>query len=274
MKGYLAQKVRASEPAAARHVVREILQAKALASLQRAGAMIPLAFHGGTSLRFLHSINRFSEDLDFALERPGPGYDFRAFLRAIRADFEREGYAIDVKANDRKVVHSAFLRFRGLLHELGISPHRTETLAIKLEVDSRPPAGAVLRTTVVRRHVTLQLQHHDRASLLAGKIHAVLQRTYTKGRDLYDLQWYLSDLDWPSPNLTMLNHALAQSGWGGPEIDHRNWHLILRRRIDGLDWGKVRDDVEPFVESPIELDLLTRENLSTALEQRATLAGR
>ncbi len=268
MKEYLAQQLRSSDPIAGRSAVREVLQAKVLASLQRVGAMIPLAFHGGTALRFLHSINRFSEDLDFALERPDRGYDFRAYLRAVRSDFERESYLLDVKANDRKVVHSAFLRFRGLLHELGLSPHRTETLAIKVEVDTRPPAGAVLETTVVRRHVTLQLQHHDRSSLLAGKAHAVLQRTYTKGRDLYDLQWYLNDPSWPSPNLTMLNHALAQSGWEGPDLDNGNWQAILRQRVESLDWAKVVEDVRPFVESVADLAFLTRENLSQALSHR------
>ncbi len=265
MKEYLAAQVRASDPLTGRHVVREVLQAKVLSSLQRAGAMIPLAFHGGTSLRFLFSINRFSEDLDFALERLDRGYDFRAYLRATRKDFEREGYTIEIKANDRKVVHSAFVRFRGLLFELGLSPHRTETLAIKIEVDTRPPAGAVLKTTVVRRHATLQLQHHDRASLLAGKAHAVLQRTYTKGRDLYDLLWYLSDPDWPAPNLVMLNNALAQSAWEGPELGIDNWNKVLRQRVECLDWKKVIDDVRPFLESSLELEILTRENVSNAL---------
>ena len=65
---------------------------------------------------------------------------------------------------------------------------------------------------MVRRHVLLQLHHHDRASLLAGKLHAVLQRPYVKGRDFFDLLWYLSDPGWPSPNLTLLNRALAQTG--------------------------------------------------------------
>ena len=171
-------------------------------------------------------------------------------------------------ANDRKIVHSAFLRFRGLLYELGLSPHRTETLAIKIEIDTHPPAGAALETTVVRRHVTLQLQHHDRASLLAGKVHAVLQRTYTKGRDLYDLHWYLSDPEWPAPNLTMLNHALAQSDWDGPEIDRDSWRVILQQRVHALDWARVIGDVRPFVESPTSLEMLTRENLSTALARR------
>jgi predicted nucleotidyltransferase component of viral defense system len=53
------------------------------------------------------------------------------------------------------------------------------------------------------------LQHHDRASLLAGKLHALFQRRYVKGRDLYDLMWYLSDPNWPEPNLTLLQNALV-----------------------------------------------------------------
>lgn len=91
---------------------------------------------------------------------------------------------------------------------------------MKFEVDTRPPAGAGLAITLIRRHVTLRLQHHDRASLLAGKLHAVLQRPYAKGRDLYALLWYLSDPGWPAPNLVLLNNALQQSGWPGPPLTH------------------------------------------------------
>jgi predicted nucleotidyltransferase component of viral defense system len=58
------------------HTVREYLQARILQSLQRAGAMQTLAFHGGTSLRFLYDIPRYSEDLDFALELHPQTYDW------------------------------------------------------------------------------------------------------------------------------------------------------------------------------------------------------
>ena len=64
----------------------------------------------------------------------------------------------------------------------------------------------------------LRLFHHDRASLLAGKLHAILKRPYTKGRDLYDLIWYLSDPDWPLPNLTLLNSALRQTDRDSEEL--------------------------------------------------------
>lgn len=55
------------------NLMREYLQATVLASLQDSKAFMPLAFHGETCLRFLYRIARFSEDLDFALERPAGG---------------------------------------------------------------------------------------------------------------------------------------------------------------------------------------------------------
>ena len=166
-----------------------------------------------------------------------------------------------IKVNERKTVHSAFVRFPGLLYELGLSPRREEMLAVKIEVDTRPPAGAVLTTTVVRRYVTLQLQHHDRASLLAGKLHALLQRPYLKGRDVYDLLWYLSDPNWPAPNLTLLNNALRQTGWSHGPITAANWREQARLRIQALPWEQVTADVRPMLEPSADAGLLTLENV-------------
>src|SRR5512139_2870819 len=124
MNDYLAGLVRASPtPAHARHVAREYLQARILGALQRAGAMMPLAVHGGTLLRFLYSVPRYSEDLDFALERDKTRYDLRAYLHAIRSELAAEGYTVELKVNDQKAVHSAFIRFAGLQYELNLSPH-------------------------------------------------------------------------------------------------------------------------------------------------------
>ncbi|MBI2863635.1 MAG: nucleotidyl transferase AbiEii/AbiGii toxin family protein [Chloroflexi bacterium] len=230
--------------------------------------MIPLAFHGGTALRFLYSIPRFSEDLDFALERCPGRYDFRAYLRAIQADMALEGYDLELKVSDNRPVHSAFVRFVGLPYELGLSPHRDEVLSVKIEIDTRPPAGAVLATTVVRRHVVLQLHHHDPASLLAGKLHAILQRPYLKGRDMYDLLWYLSDRQWQAPNLAMLNDALRQTGWDGIQLGPDNWRDTVRQRLEKLDWARVVADIRPFVEAGADLGLLTRENVMRVLALR------
>jgi predicted nucleotidyltransferase component of viral defense system len=266
MKDYLIDRLRGLPTSVhGRNLTREYLQARILGSLQRIGAMIPLAFHGGTALRFLYATARYSEDLDFTLEHAHSKYDFRTYLRAIRAELSAESYPVELKVNDRRVVHSAFIRFRGLLYELGLSPHRDEVLSIKLEVDTNPPAGVTLTTSVVRRHITLQLHHHDPASLLAGKLHAVLQRSYTKGRDIYDLLWYLSDPNWPAPNLVLLNNALQQTGWPGDELNMDNWREIVRNRLQTLAWERIVTDVRPFLEAEGDADLLTRENVLAVL---------
>lgn len=266
MKDYLVELVRVNPtPAHARNVIREYLQARILSGLQRSGAMIPLAFHGGTALRFLYATARYSEDLDFALERNKNLYDFRAYLQTIKNELTAEGYALELKANDKRTIHSAFIRFSGLLFELGLSPHRSEVLAVKIEVDTNPPASAGLATSVVRRHLTLQLQHHDPASLLAGKLHAILQRSYIKGRDLYDLLWYLSDATWPPPNLTLLNNALRQTGWSGKPLSEDNWRAVLRKRLQMISWERVGNDVRPFLEQGADPGLLVRENMMSLL---------
>lgn len=267
MKEYLATLIRPiPNPNEARNLAREYLQALILQSLQRTGAMTALAFHGGTTLRFLFALPRFSEDLDFALEGNSSNYDFRAYLQSIRKDLEAQGYATTLIVNDGKTVHSAFVRFSNLLFELSLSPHRDEMLAVKLEVDINPPAGAQLATSLVRRHVLLNLQHHDQASLLAGKLHAILQRPYLKGRDLYDLMWYLSDREWPAPNLDLLNNALKQTGWGGETLSLYNWRETVRGKIESTPWEQALDDVRPFIASQDELGLLTKENLLNLLK--------
>ena len=266
MKEYLIELVRNTQnPLLARNLAREYLQARILESLQHSGSMIPLAFHGGTALRFLYGIPRFSEDLDFALARPSTGYDFRSYLKAIQSQFQIEGYSLQIKVNDQKTVHSAFIRFYGLPYELKFSTQSNEALSVKIEVDTHPPAGAGLEIALVRRYVTLRLQHHDRPSLLAGKLHAILQRGYAKGRDLYDLLWYLSDPDWPEPNLVLLANALTQTGWQGSLPTSENWRGLIYDRLKALDWKAALADVRPFLEKPGEINLLTLENLGRLL---------
>jgi hypothetical protein len=267
MKDYLVDLVRNSaSPLGGRNLAREYLQARILSALQRSGAMIPLAFHGGTALRFLYSHGRFSEDLDFALEGNPASYNFRSYLQAIRSGLTPEGYRVELKVSDQKAVHSAFIRFPGLLFDLGLSTQRSEALAVKIEVDTHPPQGAGIATTVVRRFVVLQLQHHDKASLLSGKLNAILQRAYTKGRDVYDLLWYLSDPAWPEPNLLLLNNALAQTGWTGGILTSFNWKEPVAKRLQRLNWDSVVDDVRPFIEPGFDLELLTQANLERVLK--------
>lgn len=103
--------------------------------------------------------------------------------------------------------------------------------------------------------------------MFADKLHAVLVRRYVKGRDIYDLVWYLSDRTWPEPNIELLNNALRQTNWDGPEVTPANWRERLRQRIETFRWKQVVEDVRPFLERPEDVALLTKENLLSLLQR-------
>jgi len=249
-----------------RLVIREYLQARILEILQRSGAFQDWAFLGETALRFLYRLPRFSEDLDFSRTvacgpTPAVQMEFRKYTESIRRVLEAETYNIELRLRPENTVQSAFIAFPGLLHELGLSPHRDQKLSIKIEVDTNPPDHAVFARTLVRSHVFLNLQHYDKASLLAGKLHALLSRSHTKGRDVYDLMWYLSDPSWPEPNLDLLEAALVQSGNALPGKLESAWRHRIAERLQAMDWRQILADVQPFLENSYELELLTLENL-------------
>jgi predicted nucleotidyltransferase component of viral defense system len=257
---------RAQTTAEAALLVREYLQARILQGLQRAGAFERWAFLGGTALRFLYRLPRFSEDLDFSLTKArGTGQsterDFTKYLEAVKNTFESEAYTVNIRKQSDRVVKSAFIVFPGLLYEIGLSSHREQKLSIKIEIDTNPPPHASFRTSLVRLHVFLHLLHYDKSSLFAGKLHAILQRPYVKGRDVYDLIWYLSDPDWPDPNLPLLDASLVQTGMNLTDSQVTDWRTLVAERIAAAEWKGVVSDVRPFLERSEEIAFLTKENV-------------
>ena len=89
----------------------------------------------------------------------------------------------------------------------------------------------------------------------------MLQRFYPKGWDFYDLIWYLADPTWPEPNLNMLDNALRQTAWEGPDLTAENWRRVVAERVASVDWRRVAEDVTPLIESEEVLSLLERETL-------------
>ena len=138
--------------------LREYLQAMVLRSLHESEAFRALAFVGGTALRFLHQLPRFSEDLDFSVVAK-EDYQGADWMRKVKRDIELAGFDTQVAWNDRKVVHTAWIRLSGLLREAGLSVMADEKLAIKLEIDTRPPTGAQCERRVVTKFVSFALQY-------------------------------------------------------------------------------------------------------------------
>ena len=139
---------------------------------------------------------------------------------------------------------------------------------MKVELDTRPPAGAGLEVTTVRRHATLRLAHYDKQSLLAGKIAALLCRGWIKGRDVYDLTWYLSDPSWPDPNEVLLTNALRQSGPAYLAAEAGEWKSALFRRLRDAPWDGVKVDVERFLERPTEVWMVEKATVLGVMRQR------
>jgi len=249
------------DPAQKLNILREYIQALALRSLHESEAFNCLSFVGGTALRFVFNLPRFSEDLDFSLEN-GTGYKPEAWMKKLKDDFSLSGFGISVSWNDKTVVNKAWIKVSEVLKEAGLAAMRDQKLSIKLEVDTRPPAGGVSKVDVITRHRVIAIRHYDVSSLMAGKIHALLTRKYPKGRDWYDFMWYRGHRPPVEPNLIQLQNAMDQTE-GKDLFNASEWKQAVRIKIEGLDCSKLIDDVGAFLERPEEAALLNLQNILT-----------
>ncbi len=247
------------------NALREYLQNYILFLMQKAGMSGSLYFVGGTALRFLYRIRRYSEDLDFSASGGWLAGDFSRFMNKVEEQLEKAGYVCVVKTDSEKVVQKARIGFGGLLYEAGLSHRKEHRLSVHIDIDINPPAGWVGEKTIVDVHMPVVLQHYDLSSMYAGKLHAVLLREYVKGRDLYDLFWYRTRQKELLPNYTLLNNAIAQGMEGFVAVTRDNWLEILEGRVRGLDWKVVENDVLPFLEFRDDLETFTHENLLRCL---------
>jgi predicted nucleotidyltransferase component of viral defense system len=244
----------ASSPVEEEQATKEIMQEIALYGLWRAGFFEVGAFQGGTSLRILHGLPRFSEDLDFMLQVPDPGFDWSAYLTKLLECFEEYGLQSEAlpKGSMDRAVRTAVLKNNSFVNQLNLRfyrGHADRKIAIKLEVDANPPAESEFDYTYLDFPTDFEVCHQDLASNFALKIHALLCRPYLKGRDWYDFNWYIRQ--GVSPNLPHLQNALIQYGpWKGQEdlVVDKSWvREELQMRIDSIEWKVAAADVAPFL---------------------------
>lgn len=250
-------------PAEKLNILREYLQAFVMRSLHESEAYTCLSFVGGTALRFAFKLPRFSEDLEFSLENPA-GYAPVRWMEKLKRNLTLAGFDTAISWNDRKIVHTAWIKVAGLLKDVGLSAMTDQNLSIKLEIDSCPPAGAESVRTVINRHLMFAVRHHCLPSLMAGKVHALMTRKYSKGRDWYDLLWYLGHRPSTEPNPLLLQNALDQTQGMGT-FRAADWRDMLLEKVRGLDFSKLGKDVEPFLERPQDAHLLTAAHFQSLL---------
>lgn len=235
-------------PELRRQYFREILQEIALYSLSVHGFFEKALFHGGTELRLLHSLPRFSEDLDFQLRSPKEDLSWESYESRLLTTCRR----FDLQPEIRRRKHT-----RGAIKAIMLldtsdaaknASGRSGYTRIRLEIDTNPPAGAVAKTGFLDFPVPHELSIMDLPSSFALKCHALLCRNWLKGRDWFDLLWFCSRKI--HPNLQLFANSMKQSGhWEGQDIPMtEDWLLQkLRDKIEEIDIKQAIGDVLPFV---------------------------
>lgn len=226
--------------------VKEMLQELALYGLWRGGFFEVGAFQGGTSLRILHGLPRFSEDLDFILLKADPAFRWSHYFESLTGVLEQFGVRCELTE-----------RGQGLHLDLSFfDASGPRKLKVKLEIDTHPPAGTGTSWHYLDFPVDFEVCAQDLPSNYALKLHALLCRPYVKGRDWFDFAWYCKQKT--QPNLPHLGHALNQAGpWKGKNVqaDAQWLEGALTTRIKAIDWRSAAQDVSPFLAGPEQASL-------------------
>ncbi len=270
--------------------LREILQEIILLGLYDAGFFKHAAFYGGTALRILHNLPRFSEDLDFSLLESNPAFNLHPYKEGMITALKAFGFDVTIELKNKtqkSAIASAFVKSNTIESLLNIDAptiitekiHRDQSVKIKLEVDTNPPLEFKTENVIRLSPRAFSINAFTLPCLYAGKMHAILCRAWgnrPKGRDWYDLVWYIAhgvelDLQHLQARLQQSCKYLETNKIGIPEkLTKQNVKELLLKRISTLDVVQAKADVQPFIRDIRELDLWSREFFMTIIESIKT----
>ena len=252
------------------NALKEIFQEITLLGLYRGGFFNKAAFYGGTSLRILYGLERFSEDLDFSLLEKNKNFDIEKYFPSIVSEFEALGLEISLnkksKSSDTNI-ESAFLKNDTSIHTLNIEAkglkniHSGRKIKIKLEVDVNPPLKFQTESKTLLLPMTFNVRTMTLPNLYAGKMHALLFRSWknrVKGRDWFDFEWYVKN---NSPlNLEHLCQRMKESGNFKKDIlTKEEFVKLLYNKIDTLDIQQAINEVKGFVKDARVFDFWSKD---------------
>ena len=253
------------------NALKEIIQEIILSGLSRGDFFKEAAFYGGTALRIFYNLDRFSEDLDFALTSPNKDFDLTKYFGYIENELKAYGLNLEISSKQNGSnpnITRAFVKGNTLEHILRFFPneenheynHLLKDIKIKFEVDINPPLGASYQEQYKLLPSPHEIKLYDKESLLAGKIHAILCRnwkTRTKGRDLYDYVFFLATDT--SVNLELLKNKLIASNYidSNTKFDINTLKELLIQKFNTIDYKEAKKDVLPFIKNVDSLNLWT-----------------
>ena len=250
--------------------LREVVQSIVLIGLSRSNFFAKASFYGGTALRIFYGLNRFSEDLDFSLIKPNENFELKRYFSSLEKELASLGLQFSIeekqKAQD-SAIKSAFLKGNTKEHILSVygsnlNINANEVIKIKFEIDTEPPVFATFENKYRLLPSSYQVKLYDTPSLFAGKLHAVICRSWKnriKGRDLYDYVFYLAHN--ASVNLAHLRARLEDSGMLNKEDTFGLDELksMLNNRFETIDFEQAKQDVLPFITDKSQLELWNEE---------------
>lgn len=252
------------------NALKEVFQEITLLGLYRGNFFDKAAFYGGTSLRILYGLERFSEDLDFSLLEKNKDFDIEKYFPSIVSEFEALGIEISLNKKSKQGdtnIESAFLKNDTSIHTLNIETkglenvHSGRKLKIKLEVDTNPPLKFQTESKTLLMPMTFNVRSMTLPNLYAGKMHALLFRSWktrVKGRDWFDFEWYVKN---NTPlNLEHLTERMKESGNFEKDIlTKEEFEELLLSKIDTLDVEQAINEVKPFVKDVRVFDFWSRD---------------
>lgn len=258
----MLQRYGATSDAEVANALREIMQEIALAGLNRSGFFQKAAFYGGTCLRIFHGLPRFSEDLDFSLLQPDPGFVLTPYFKTLTEEFSSLGFDVEIQQREKVVstaIVSAFLKKNSSVYDLQVKG--SKAVKIKFEVDTDPPLQFTTEEKLLLQPYSFYTKCFSLPDLFAGKMHALLFRnwkTRVKGRDWFDFEWYVRQ--GAVLNLDHFCERARQSGDLTVEnLNSEEFLELLKARIARLNVDSARDDVRRFIRSPEQLDIWSQD---------------
>jgi len=174
-------------------ILREMLQLYLLEDLySKTKSFENVFFMWGTNLRLCYGLPRYSEDLDFTVLDTNSIPNQAEVTTSIKNLIS--GYDIEsVRWKTNVNIMKTNILFPGLPFECWITnAHTTEKIDIKFEIDTMPAKwGKHENTLIFILGNPVRIKHHTLETTFAGKLSAILMRIYSKGRDYFDIDWYL-----------------------------------------------------------------------------------
>lgn len=233
-----------------RRVLTEYLQSEILSIVYNSKFGSHISFLGGTCLRFVYKIGRFSEDLDFDLIKPDP--DLEALSKFIAKKLKELGFKAETSFKQNEKIITITVKFSAIMKEMGLSDLKDQKLKIKFEIDPNPFKNIRYDSKQIFSYgKNFNIIANTLETLFAQKIVAIVFRPYQKGRDFYDLVWFLSQKS-IEPNYNILKEK-------GIEIQNRKELVgFLEEQAEKSDLKQAAKDVERFLFYPEQAEWILK----------------